>query len=508
MKIVNGVATTKPERRADKTRLYNFTKVKKSRKWLKNILLSDSSSDEDDDEMTPEKMQEMLRIHKLQRQCQIQFYNDPQLHQYQYYSVGLLSNYDKYHDHHKQILGPKKKGPKDEQKKLEKKLMKAKLKKLKKERGSDELKSPPIHHSTHTLKVVKVKRLTPEQALVKRKRMWMSIVKKEVPKAQKQRTSTRKEMFSNARKLAKECMKESRRKALQFQRSTKDSLQRARRLTREMLVYWKRFEKVEKESRKKAEKEAQEQRKMDLELMEAKRQQRKLNFLITQTELYAHFMSRKVAGGNDTMQKEILQRLDDDDGDSKRHLEVSGGLVTDMKGDNYNSESMKNIAVKNATDAFQAHQAKTKSFDSGVVMRQKAKKSLDSSLSTPDLTMEEELPQPSIFEGKLKAYQLKGMNWLASLYNKGINGILADEMGLGKTVQSIALLSHLAEHHGIWGPFLVIAPASTLHNWQQEFSKFLPRFKVISLKCYKKVSHSYDLPTQQGSAFDKFERGA
>jgi SNF2 family DNA or RNA helicase len=38
-------------------------------------------------------------------------------------------------------------------------------------------------------------------------------------------------------------------------------------------------------------------------------------------------------------------------------------------------------------------------------------------------------------QGKLKTYQLKGMNWLCSLYDQGINGILADEMGLGKTVQ-------------------------------------------------------------------------
>lgn len=37
------------------------------------------------------------------------------------------------------------------------------------------------------------------------------------------------------------------------------------------------------------------------------------------------------------------------------------------------------------------------------------------------------------------------MNWLISLYEKGINGILADEMGLGKTVQSIVFLGHLAE---------------------------------------------------------------
>jgi len=39
----------------------------------------------------------------------------------------------------------------------------------------------------------------------------------------------------------------------------------------------------------------------------------------------------------------------------------------------------------------------------------------------------------------------QGMNWLANLYDQGINGILADEMGLGKTIQSIAFLAQLAE---------------------------------------------------------------
>ena len=49
------------------------------------------------------------------------------------------------------------------------------------------------------------------------------------------------------------------------------------------------------------------------------------------------------------------------------------------------------------------------------------------------------------------------MNWIANLYDQGINGILADEMGLGKTVQSVAFLAHLAEvggvmfcSHGVW----------------------------------------------------------
>ena len=48
----------------------------------------------------------------------------------------------------------------------------------------------------------------------------------------------------------------------------KETPNRARRLCKEMQVYWKRFEKVEKEHRKRAEKEALEQRKMDHELAE------------------------------------------------------------------------------------------------------------------------------------------------------------------------------------------------------------------------------------------------
>ena len=46
-------------------------------------------------------------------------------------------------------------------------------------------------------------------------------------------------------------------------------------------------------------------------------------------------------------------------------------------------------------------------------------------------------------------------------------------------MQSIALLAHLAESHNIWGPFLIVAPASTLHNWHQELTRFVPDLKAI-----------------------------
>ena len=39
-------------------------------------------------------------------------------------------------------------------------------------------------------------------------------------------------------------------------------------------------------------------------------------------------------------------------------------------------------------------------------------------------------------------------------------------MGLGKTIQSVSLLNYLYERQGVWGPFLVVAPLSTLPHWQ------------------------------------------
>ena len=59
--------------------------------------------------------------------------------------------------------------------------------------------------------------------------------------------------------------------------------------------------------------------------------------------------------------------------------------------------------------------------------------------------------QPSsLTGGKLTDYQLDGLNWLISLYERGLNGILADEMGLGKTIQSIALMAYLKQFKKIW----------------------------------------------------------
>ncbi|KAJ8378134.1 hypothetical protein AAFF_G00247720 [Aldrovandia affinis] len=535
------------ELRPDKASLYNFSKLKKSRKWLKGILLSDDTTDSDSDSdsgsdsdsdsdfaLSREELHDMLRLHKFTKLHQSRFHMDRELQQYQHYSVGLLSSHDPFYEQQRRLLGPRKRK------------IKAKLKKVKKKRkrGDDFSSEGGRPYLTKIfakfshdapLPLSKKKHLTVEQLNARRRKVWLTIAKKENPKAFKQKASARNFVSTNAKKLAQQCMREVRRGALQAQKSCRETLPRARRLTKEMLLYWKKYDKVEKEHRKRAEKEALEQRKLDEEMREAKRQQRKLNFLITQTELYAHFMGGKHAAGADGIQEDILRKLEDSS--SHRQIDIGGGVMVNVGQEDYDSDYYKSQALRNAEEAYQIQQARTRLFDDEAKDRRCASLRVASdsapfawrprtpparlvasdsaplrlvasdsaplrlvasdsaplrlvadsascfgesySLSNPSISAGEDIPQPTIFDGKLKGYQLKGMNWLANLYEQGINGILADEMGLGKTVQSIALLAHLAERDNIWGPFLIISPASTLNNWHQEFSRFVPKFKVL-----------------------------
>ncbi|KAF7710108.1 SWI/SNF-related matrix-associated actin-dependent regulator of chromatin subfamily A member 5 [Silurus meridionalis] len=83
--------------------------------------------------------------------------------------------------------------------------------------------------------------------------------------------------------------------------------------------------------------------------------------------------------------------------------------------------------------------------------------------------------------GKLRDYQVRGLNWLISLYENGINGILADEMGLGKTLQTISLLGYMKHYRNILGPHMVLVPKSTLYNWMNEFKRWVPSLRAVCL---------------------------
>ena len=115
-----------------------------------------------------------------------------------------------------------------------------------------------------------------------------------------------------------------------------------------------------------------------------------MRYLLQQTEIFSHFIKDsakpKAGAGGRKAQKKVGHRMDGDDDDDAKDYEAEDAAV-----------------------AATAHR----------------------------LTV-----QPSCVTGKMRDYQLQGLNWMIHLYDNGINGILADEMGLGKTLQSISLLGY------------------------------------------------------------------
>lgn len=88
--------------------------------------------------------------------------------------------------------------------------------------------------------------------------------------------------------------------------------------------------------------------------------------------------------------------------------------------------------------------------------------------------MQYNLKTQPIFKDRklLRDYQLESLNWLITSWYAKRNVILADEMGLGKTIQTIAFLHHLIQFENCRGPFLVIAPLSTLEHWKRTGSEW------------------------------------
>jgi DNA helicase INO80 len=312
------------------------------------------------------------------------------------------------------------------------------------------------------------------------------LARKDVPKVVRIKENSISTKQSNLRKTAQLAAKEARRWQMRTNKNQKDTQARAKRGMREMLAFWKRNERDERESRKNAERQELENAKKVEAEREANRQKRKLNFLISQTELYSHFIGKKARTA------EIERSTDDAETAASAPTETDkpgldvdalaaqpGAKVTnfeDLDFDNDDESALKAAAMANAQHAIQEAQDRARAFNN---TGDEEDGELNFQNPSGLQNKEDWIPQPKLLNCTLKEYQLKGLNWLVNLYEQGINGILADEMGLGKTVQSISVMAYLAERYNIWGPFLVIAPASTLHNWQQEIARFVPDLNVI-----------------------------
>jgi len=85
------------------------------------------------------------------------------------------------------------------------------------------------------------------------------------------------------------------------------------------------------------------------------------------------------------------------------------------------------------------------------------------------------------FIGEMRPYQQQGLAWLQLLARFGIGGILADDMGLGKTVQALAFIASQRDSQKEPKPFLIVAPTSTLPNWEAEAAKFTPSLRLLKL---------------------------
>ena len=174
---------------------------------------------------------------------------------------------------------------------------------------------------------------------------------------------------------------------------------------------------------------------VEVAMAEAKSAKDRMAFLVKQTELFAHFMTRSPGGDN-----------------GKGKGKGKG------KGDEGGSRRGKALFTEAEEDKMMMSEALDSEHDAGVALTVQPK---------------------SIVNGKLFPYQIAGLNWLVRLYDRGLNGILADEMGLGKTLQSISLLGYLADFRGVRGPHIIIVPKSTLSNWMNELRKWCPSLRAF-----------------------------
>ena len=99
----------------------------------------------------------------------------------------------------------------------------------------------------------------------------------------------------------------------------------------------------------------------------------------------------------------------------------------------------------------------------------------------PDHQLDNGLELPGDIYPALFDYQKTGVQWLGELFTQQVGGIVGDEMGLGKTIQIISFLAALHYSKRLTKPIIVVAPATVLRQWVNEFHRWWPPLRVSIL---------------------------
>lgn len=127
----------------------------------------------------------------------------------------------------------------------------------------------------------------------------------------------------------------------------------------------------------------------------------------------------------------------------------------------------------------------------------------------PDGEYEGGFRVPGDIYSSLFDYQKTGVKWLWELHQQSVGGILGDEMGLGKTIQVISFLAGIHYTGRYSKPTIVVAPATLLKQWVNEFHRWWPAFRVsilhssgsgmMDIRSESKLDEQLDLGRMPGS---------
>lgn len=252
-----------------------------------------------------------------------------------------------------------------------------------------------------------------------------------------------------------------------------------------------------------------------------------------------HYYKDNNTGDNNTNSTESLRKLQDLDNTKQRFRQLLS--VSDLFRHFIDTKAKKDSNLKRILDELEDSSINNKDKKNKKrVNRRKSEKEEDAELlreeENDELLQDDRNSEdgnttqmefqfrdsPLYINGKLRPYQIQGLNWLIQLHSNKLAGILADEMGLGKTLQTISFLGYLRYIEKKCGPFLVIAPKSTLNNWKREINNWTPEVNVFVLQGDKDeratmikdkllacdfdiVIASYEIVIKEKSSFKKFD---